>query len=88
MAEASVGRPLTQVSQKPLHGSGPNFVESYLSAISPDRFIVRFSKYLIFKFLRIFSFSLTWDPMGAKISKRYFSHNFDPISPKRYDRQI
>ncbi len=22
-------------------------------------------------FLRIFSFSLTWDPMGAKISKRY-----------------
>ncbi len=24
--------------------------------------------------------------MGAKISKRYFSHNFDPISPKLYDK--
>ncbi len=24
--------------------------------------------------------------MGAKISKRYLSHNFDPISPKLYDK--
>ncbi len=24
--------------------------------------------------------------MGDKISKRYFSHNFDPISPKLYDK--
>ena len=26
------------------------------------------------------------NPMGAKISKRYFSHNFDQISPKLYDK--
>ncbi len=38
-----------------------------------------FSKFSIFKFLQFFfSFSLTWDPMGAKISKRY-SSIFHPI---------
>ncbi len=41
-------RPLTQVSQKPLHGSRPNFVESYISAISPDLFI----------FFKIFDFQI------------------------------
>ncbi len=37
-------------------------------------------------FYEFVSFSLTCDPMGAKISKRCFSHNFDPISPKLYDK--
>ena len=47
VVQASVVRLLTQVSQKPLHGSRPMFVESYLSAIFPDFFLV--SKFLIFK---------------------------------------
>ncbi len=54
----------------------------------PIRHISRlfFSIFFIFKVVRIFSFWLTWDPMGAKISKSYFSQNFDPISPKLYDK--
>ncbi len=39
VAQASFVGPLTLVSQKPLHGSRSNFVESYLFAISPDRFL-------------------------------------------------
>ncbi len=50
---AGVRRPYTQVSQKPLHGSRPNFVGSSLSTISPDHFFFLFSKFSIFKFLRI-----------------------------------
>ncbi len=33
----------------------------------------------------VLSFSLTWDPMGAKISKRY-SSSFHPIWAKLYDK--
>ena len=36
-------------------------------------------------FYDFFSFSLTWDPMGAKISKRYSSSSFHPIWAKLYD---
>ncbi len=35
-----------------------------------------------------FSLSLTCDPMGAKILKRYFSDSFGPISTKLYDKYI
>ncbi len=80
MAQASVISPLTQVSQKPLHGSRPNFMESYLPYLQT---IFSFFKIFYFHIFTIFiSISLTWDPNGAKISKHYFSHNFDPISTK------
>ena len=88
VAQASVVRPsvvrpsvrvLSPVSQKPPHGSRPNFMESYLPYLQTLFFF--FSKFLIFKFLLFYiSFSATWDIMGANISKRYFSHSFGPIS--------
>ncbi len=34
--------------------------------------------FFIYLFFYIFSFSLTWDPMGAKISKRYSSYKSQP----------
>ncbi len=84
----SVHHPLTQVSQKLLHGSSPNFMESSLSIISPGRvFLFCFfllSKFSILKFLRFVSFSLTLDLTGAKISKRH-SYNFHPFWAKLYD---
>ncbi len=64
VAQTSVIRPLTQLSQKPLHGSKPKFMESYLSTIFPDIYFL-FSKFSLFTQF-FFSFSLTWDPMGAK----------------------
>ncbi len=55
------------------------FMESYLSIISSDSFFL-YSKFSYFtRFL--FSFSLTWDPIEAKISKRY-SYNFHLIWAK------
>ncbi len=33
-------------------------------------------------------FSFTWDPIGAKISKRYFSHSVSLISTKLYDKNV
>ncbi len=36
----------------------------------------------------LFKFSLTWDPMIAKISKGYFSHSFGPISTKLHDKYV
>ena len=39
--------------------------------------VVRFGPVLIF-WNEYFSFSLTWDPMGAKISKRYSSYKSKP----------
>ncbi len=57
-------RPVTQVSQKSLHGYRPNFMGSYLSAIPPDCFQFFFN----FQILTIFfSFSFSWDHMGSKI---------------------
>ncbi len=48
-----------------------------------------FSNFSIFKFLPFFfSFSLTWDPMGAKISKRYSSLSFHSISTKFYCKYV
>ncbi len=35
-----------------------------------------------------FSFSLTWDPMGATISKRYSSYNFHLIWAKLYENKL
>ena len=72
MAQASVVRPsvrpITQVSQKPLHGSRPNVVESYLPAISPDGFF-SFFKVFDIQIFNFFSFPLTWDPMHATGAK-------------------
>ncbi len=35
-------------------------------------------------FYEYFSFSLTWDPMGAKISKRYSSYKSQPKAFKLF----
>ncbi len=56
MAQASVVRPLNQVSQNPLHGSRSHFVESYLSAIPPDYFSPFFKMLDFQNFLRVFFF--------------------------------
>ena len=42
----------------------------------------------LFSFFSIFFFFVfvNMGPMGAKISKCYFSHNFDPIATKLYDK--
>ncbi len=34
------------------------------------------------------AFSLTWDPVGAKISKRNFSHSYHLSSTKPYDKYV
>ncbi len=87
MAQVSVVRassvhPLTEVSQKLLHGSRPNFMESYLSTMYTDSYFL-YSNFSLFKFVRFF-FGI-WNPMGAKISKRY-SYNFHPIGAKLYGK--
>ena len=81
MAHASVVRPsvliLTQVSQKPLHESRPNFVESYLSAISPAPPF--FFKIFYFQtFTIFFSFSLTWQPKFQNTTSPTVSVLFQP----------
>ncbi len=87
---AGIRRPsvhqLTKVSHKLLHGSRPNFVENYLSAISPDTF--SFFKILDFQIFTVcFLFVVFFGSlMEAKISKCYFSHICDPISTKLYDK--
>ena len=62
---------------KPLHGSRPYFVGSSLSTISPDHFVF-FQNFQFLNFYIFFLFSSTWNPMGAKISKkkRYTSSSF------------
>ena len=73
--------PLTQVSQKPLHGSRPNFVESYLSTISPDFFFI-FSQFLILKFFTIiFRFpyhGTLWEPKFQNTTSPTVSLRFQP----------
>ncbi len=56
---------------------------SQKASYSPHLQATFFSNFSLFTF---FLFSLTWDPMGTKILKRYFSHSFDPISTKLYDK--
>ena len=79
-------RPLTRVSQKPLHGSRPNFVERYLSAISVDVFFSLFTNFDFQVFTIFFFVFVNMGPYGSQNSKRYFSHSFGPISTKLYDR--
>ena len=67
-----------------------SFMESYLCTIPQNIFFSfffqKFSNFVItFSF---FPFSSTWDPMGAKISKHYFSHSFCPISTKFYVKYV
>ncbi len=69
-------RPLTQISQKPLHGSRSNFVESDLSAISPDFF---FSKILIFRFLRLCFVCVNMGPYGSQSFRTLLLHSFGSI---------
>ncbi len=73
---SSVVPPLTRVSQKPLHGSRPNFVEKL-----PIRYISRpfffFSQNFWFQIFTIFfSFSLTWEPKFQKVTSPTISSDF------------
>ena len=69
-----------------------NVVGSSISTISPDHGVfclfVLFCLFLLlfcFVFYDFFvSFSLTWDPMGAKVSRRY-SYSFHLIWDKLYE---
>ncbi len=58
----------------PSHKSLPFFFSD--SCIFVSNILTKLRKFPIFTFLYdfFFSFSLTWDPIGAKISKRYPSH--------------
>ena len=79
LARPSVLCPSTRVYQKPLHGTRPTFTGSYLSGIISRPF---------FFFFKLSILPLTWDPVGAKLSKRrYFFHSFCPI-PKIYDEYV
>ena len=59
--------PLTQVSQKPLHGSRPNFTESYLFTISPDCFFFQNFQFPIF----FYDFSFIFVNMGPYGNKGF-----------------
>ena len=62
-----------RLSLKLLHGFLSNFSCGFPWAICPDFFFL-FIFDLFFNFFKeYFSFSLTWNPMGAKTSKRYSS---------------
>ena len=47
-----------------------------------------FSFFKIYDFQIFTFFSVNKDPMGAKTSKRYFSHSFGPISAKLHDKFV
>ncbi len=74
VVRASSVRPLTEVSQKLLGGSRSNFMESYLSTISPGVFFFFTQKFQFSQFLRFFVVNM--GPHGSK--KRYF-YNLHPI---------
>ena len=60
-------RPLTRFSQKPLHGSRPNFVESYPSAISPDCFFFFLQNFSVSNFYDFFFFVfVNMGPYGSQ----------------------
>ncbi len=66
-----------------------NFVERYLPAIALDHFL----SFFFFFFFKIFDFQIlriffVFVNMGAKLSKRYFSHNFGLISTKLYGKYV
>ena len=64
VVRASSDRPLTEVSQKLLPGSRPNFMESYLSTISTDLFF--FIQFFTLQMFTIFSFFVNMGPHGSK----------------------
>ncbi len=61
-----------------------NFVELWLLTTSPDNFFFFFvfNGFLNFNEFFFFIFVITWDPMGVKISKHYFSHSYGSLSRK------
>ncbi len=68
---SSVIRPWHQLSLNLLHEFLSNFDSCFPWAICPDFLFCNFWKKK--DFYEYVSFSLTWDPMEAKTSKRYFS---------------
>ncbi len=68
---SSVVRLWHRLSLKLLHGFLSNFGCSFPRSICPD--VLFFEIFFFLIFYEYFSFSLTWDPVGAKTSKRYSS---------------
>ncbi len=69
---SSVRPSVSQLSLNLMHGFLSNFSCSFPWAINSDVFLIFEKTFFFFLiFYEYFSFSLTWDPMGAKISKRY-----------------
>ena len=68
--------PINPISRRPLHGSRPNFMGSYLSTIPISTKFYSFFQILNFHFIsfHFFSFSLTCDANGAKLAKLYSCH--------------
>ncbi len=75
-----------QLSLKLLHGFLSNFSCGFSWAICLDVFVQFF--FFIFKnfFFDFFTniFSLTWDPMGVEISKRYYPYKSQPKVSKLF----
>ncbi len=67
-------RPLTQVSEKLLHGSRPNLMGSYLFTISKRSFFF----FLNFKFSRLVFVFVNMGPYGSQNCKTLFIAQIDP----------
>ncbi len=66
-----------QLSLNLMHRFLSNFSCGFPWAIRSDVFLI-FEKKFFLIFYEYFSFLLTWDPMGAEISKRYSSYKSQP----------
>ncbi len=69
---------VSQLSLNLMHGFLSNFSCGFPWAIRSDVFFNFWKKNVFLIFYEYFSFSLTWDHMGAKISKRYSSYKSQP----------
>ncbi len=74
---SSVVRLWHRISLKFLHWFLSNFSFCFPWDICPDTFLI-FQFLFFFIFYEYFLFSLAWNPMGAKISKRYSSYKSQP----------
>ena len=86
---SSIRHPYILFFQKPSSESTPNLTESYRFTIPPDHFVVLIFTnftFLSLFFCDMFSFSLTWDHMGGKSTRRHFLWKYTsdyPPPPKK-----
>ena len=85
ISPSSVVRPsVAQLSLNLMHGFLSNFGCWFCWAICSGVFAIFENFFFFWIFYESFSFSLTWDPMEAKISKRYSSYNSQPNAFKLF----